>query len=223
LTITLGLEDDQREVAIINYIKVNPGTTINQVVKYMDKNGSSKMTTLKKIDHLISGKRIRDEPAKQNGFHRLFYNDRNEFDKILRQLSEIEALVNKVDVLIHGLKIQKPEDNDFTDFDMSVILTYDDTTELRLRILSVQIKEKIYSEEDRQIIYSKIIALLLKLDNQAFYRRLADRYEVDFLNYQLNSLKETLSIEEYAKLRPKFVNVGNQLIQEVENFKIEFL
>ena len=37
-------EEDMREVEIIKFIKQNPGSTTNQVVKYMDKNGSSKNT-----------------------------------------------------------------------------------------------------------------------------------------------------------------------------------
>ena len=50
-------EEDMREVKIIKFIKQNPGSTTNQVVKFMDKNGSSKITTLKKINDLIEGKR----------------------------------------------------------------------------------------------------------------------------------------------------------------------
>jgi len=90
-------EEDMREVEIIKFIKQNPGSTANQVVKYMDKNGSSKIATLKKIDDLIEGKRIRDEQDKPNGFHKLFYDDNNDFDAINNQLTKIEKIVDVMD------------------------------------------------------------------------------------------------------------------------------
>jgi len=43
-------EEDRREVDIIKFIKQNPGSITNQVIKYMDKKGSSKITTLKIIN-----------------------------------------------------------------------------------------------------------------------------------------------------------------------------
>ena len=69
LTTKIRHEEDMREVEIIKFIKQNPGSTTNQVVKYMGRNGSSKNSTLKKINDLIEGKRIRDEHVKLNRFH----------------------------------------------------------------------------------------------------------------------------------------------------------
>ena len=73
-------KEDMKEVEIIKFIKQNPGSTTNQVVKYMDKNGSSKNSTLDKINDLIEGKRIRDEHVKPNHFHKLFYDDNEELN-----------------------------------------------------------------------------------------------------------------------------------------------
>ena len=42
LTTKIHHEEDMREVEIIKFIKQNPGSTTNQVVKYMGRNGSSK-------------------------------------------------------------------------------------------------------------------------------------------------------------------------------------
>ena len=72
VNIEIGRHEDTREVDIIKYIKENPGRTINQVVKYMNKNGSSKITTLKKINALIEVRELEMNTINQMVFTNYF-------------------------------------------------------------------------------------------------------------------------------------------------------
>lgn len=181
------------------------------------------MTTHKTIVELIKEgkiKMVKDKPYSQTDF--LVINESNEFNKIYNELRETENFMNDMDWFIHYWAKQDVE-YDFDDQDASTVLTYADITELKLRILLLRINDKIRSENDSKLLYTKLIKLMLLLDNQAFYRRQTGKYETDYLNFELKTLKETLYDEANIKVKPKHVELGNRLLEDIERFKKEFV
>ena len=84
---------DKHHKAILDFIKNNPESTENQVVKAMEANPEpnrcSKMTTLRKLDELIEKGEIRDLKEEKSGFHKLYVNENNDFNRINEQLTQI--------------------------------------------------------------------------------------------------------------------------------------
>jgi hypothetical protein len=242
LTTKIRHEEDMREVEIIKFIKENPGSSTNQVVKYMDKNGSSKITTIKKINDLIEGKRIRDEHDKPNGFHKLFYDDNNDFDLINEQLTKIEKIVDimdkplkKIQRLVEDQKKEllrlttekvpveqrrKVVSEALYSLQIDYQFTYLHMIDIMFHVLSLHIDERIHSDKDLQILYTKIIKLMRKVSKQ-FPRNAKGTLDgiIDFIG-ELTSKKD---IRLYAQKHNINIDLINDVIDTVENFKNEFL
>lgn len=235
-------EEDIREVKILKFIKQNPGSTTNQVVKYMDKNGSSKITTLRKIDDLIDGKRLRDEHDKPNGFHKLFYEDNNDFDLINNQLTKIEKTVDVMDKPLRKiqrlLEDQQKELSRLTNekvplerrrkfvseelysLQIDYQFTYLHMIDIMFHVLSLRIDERIHSDKDLQILYAKIIKLMRKVSKQ--FPRNA-KFTLDGIIDYLGEFTSKKDIRIYAQKHNININLISDVIHTVENFKNEFL
>ncbi|MGE5705162.1 MAG: hypothetical protein ACM3XP_00410 [Nitrososphaerales archaeon] len=235
-------EEDIREVKILKFIKQNPGSTTNQVVKYMDKNGSSKITTLKKIDDLIDGKRLRDEHDKPNGFHKLFYDDNNDFDLINNQLTKIEKTIDVMDKPLRKiqrlLEDQQKELSRLTNekvplerrrkfvseelysLQIDYQFTYLHMIDIMFHVLSLRIDERIHSDKDLQILYAKIIELMRKVSKQ--FPRNA-KFTLDGIIDYLGEFTSKKDIRIYAQKHNININLISDVIHTVENFKNEFL
>jgi hypothetical protein len=235
-------EEDIREVKILKFIKQNPGSTTNQVVKYMDKNGSSKITTLKKIDDLIDGKRLRDEHDKPNGFHKLFYDDNNDFDLINNQLTKIEKTIDVMDKPLRKiqrlLEDQQKELSRLTNekvplerrrkfvseelysLQIDYQFTYLHMIDIMFHVLSLRIDERIHSDKDLQILYAKIIKLMRKVSKQ--FPRNA-KFTLDGIIDYLGEFTSKKDIRIYAQKHNININLISDVIHTVENFKNEFL
>lgn len=242
LATKLRHEEDMREVEIIKFIKQNPGRTTNQVVKYMDKNGSSKITTLKKIDELIEGKRIKDILDKPNGFHKLFYDDNNDFDAINSQLTKIEKTINLMDQPLRKIqrlledqqkellrltneevpleKRRKFVSEELYSLQIDYQFTYLHMIDIMFHVLSIHIDEKIHSDKDLQILYAKIIKLMRKVSKQ--FPRNA-KFTLDGIIDYLGEFTSKKDIKAYAQKHTININLINDVIHTVENFKNEFL
>jgi hypothetical protein len=242
LTTKIRNEEDMREVDIIKFIKENPGSSTNQVVKYMDKNGSSKITTIKKINDLIEGKRLRDEHDKPNGFHKLFYDDNNDFDLINEQLTKIERIVDVMDKPLKKIQRlvedQKKEllrlttkkvpveqrrkviSEELYSLQIDYQFTYLHMIDIMFHVLSLHIDERIHSDKDLQILYTKIIKLMRKVSKQ-FPRNAKGTLDgiIDFIG-EFTSKKD---IRHYAQKHNINIDLINDVIDTVENFKNEFL
>ena len=242
LTPKIRHEEDMREVEIIKFIKQNPGSTTNQVVKYMDKNGSSKITTLKTINDLIEGKRVRDEHDKPNGFHKLFYDDNNDFDLINNQLTKIEKIVDIMDKPLKKIqrlledqqkellrltdqKVSPEQRRKFVSEELYSLqidyqFTYLHMIDIMFHVLSLHIDERINSDKDLQILYTKIIKLMRKVSKQ--FPRNAKVTLDGIINY-LGEFISKKDIRVYAQKHNININLINDVIDTVENFKNEFL
>jgi hypothetical protein len=242
LATKLRHEEDMREIEIIKFIKQNPGRTTNQVVKYMDKNGSSKITTLKKIDDLIEGKRIKDKLDKPNGFHKLFYDDNNDFDAINSQLTKIEKTIYVMDKPLKKIqrlledqqkellrltnekvpleKRRKFVSEELYSLQIDYQFTYLHMIDIMFHVLSIQIDEKIHSDKDLQILYTKIIKLMRKVSKQ--FPRNA-KFTLDGIINYLGEFTSKKEIKAYAKQHTININLISDVVHTVENFKNEFL
>jgi hypothetical protein len=242
LATKLRHKEDMREVEIINFIKQNPGRTTNQVVKYMDKNGSSKITTLKKIDELIEGKRIKDILDKPNGFHKLFYDDNNDFDAINSQLTKIEKTINLMDQPLRKIqrlledqqkellrltnekvpleKRRKFISEELYSLQIDYQFTYLHMIDIMFHVLSIHIDEKIHSDKDLQILYAKIIKLMRKVSKQ--FPRNA-KFTLDGIIDYLGEFTSKKDIKAYAQKHTININLISDVVRTVENFKNEFL
>ena len=242
LTTKIRHEEDMREVEIIKFIKQNPGSTTNQVVKYMGRNGSSKNSTLKKINDLIEGKRIRDEHVKLNRFHKLFYNDNNDFDLINNQLTKIEKIIDVMDKPLRKIQRliedQQRELLRLTDEKVSLKqrrkfiseelyglqidyqFTYLHMIDIMFHVLSLRIDERIHTDMDLQILYTKMIRLMRKVSKQ--FPRNA-KFTLDGIISYLSEFTSKKDIKVYAQKHNININLINEVIDTVENFKNEYL
>jgi hypothetical protein len=242
LATKLRHEEDMREIEIIKFIKQNPGRTTNQVVKYMDKNGSSKITTIKKIDELIEGKRIKDILDKPNGFHKLFYDDNNDFDAINNQLTKIEKTIYVMDKPLKKIqrlledqqkellrltnekvpleKRRKFVSEELYSLQIDYQFTYLHMIDIMFHVLSIQIDEKIHSDKDLQILYTKIIKLMRKVSKQ--FPRNA-KFTLDGIIAYLGEFTSKKDIKAYAQKHTININLISDVVDTVENFKNEFL
>ena len=242
LTTKIPHEGDKREVEIIKFIKENPGSSTNQVVKYMDKNGSSKITTIKKINDLIEGKRIRDEHDKPNGFHKLFYDDNNDFDLINEQLTKIEKIVDimdkplkKIQRLVEDQKKEllrlttdkvpveqrrKVVSEELYSLQIDYQFTYLHMIDIMFHVLSIHIDERIHSDKDLQILYTKIIKLMRKVSKQ--FPRNAKGTLDGIINF-IGEVTSKKDIRLYAQKHNINIDLINDVIDTVENFKNEIL
>jgi len=235
-------EEGRKEDEIIKFIRENPGTSTNQVVKYMDKNGSSKIITIKKINDLIEGKRIRDEHAKPNGFRKLFYNDNNDFDLINKQLTKIEKVVGIMDKPLKKiqqlLEDQKKEalrlatekipaeqrrkvvSEELYRLQIDYQFTYLHMIDIMFHVLSLHIDERIHSDKDFQILYTKVIKLMRKVSKQ--FPRNAKGTLDGIINF-IGEFTSKKDIRLYAQKNNINIDLINDVIDTVENFKNEFL
>jgi hypothetical protein len=236
------MSGDRREVEIIKFIKENPGSSTNQLVKYMDKNGSSKITTIKKINDLIEGKRIRDEHDKPNGFHKLFYDDNNDFDLINEQLTKIEKIVEIMDKPLKKIQRlvedqqkellrlttekvpvkqrRKVVSEELYSLQIDYQFTYLHMIDIMFHVLSLHIDERIHSDKDFQILYTKIIKLMRKVSKQ--FPRNAKGTLDGIINF-IGEFTSKKDIRLYAQKHNINIDLINDVIDTVEIFKNEFL
>lgn len=239
LTTKIRHEEDMREVEIIKFIKQNPGSTTNQVVKHMR---SSKNTTLKKINDLIEGKRVRVEHDKPNGFHKLFYDDNNDFDLINNQLTKIEKTIDVMDKPLRKIqrlledqqkellrltneKVPLKHRRQFVSEELYGLqidyqFTYLHMIDIMFHVLSLHIDERIHSDKDLQILYTRILKLMRKVSKQ--FPRNA-KFTLDGIINYLGEFTSRKDIKVYAQKHNININLISDVIDTVENFKNEFL
>jgi len=76
---------------------------------------------------------------------------------------------------------------------------YIDTISIMLRVLSTRIKDKIHSDKDLQLLYTKIIKLNLKVSKQSINMK-----EAEMLISNINRMRELTSNEDIKSRAHKF-------------------
>jgi hypothetical protein len=204
----------ERYNTILKYIRDNKKATKAETIRHMDKEHlSSTVTTHKDIQNLIREKKVnvlKDKPNSQ--MHHLVINDKNEFIRIDKELSEIESIINVMSA---------PVQNIFED-DIGFPIPYKQAVEAMLQVLLVRTNRLIHSKEDSQILYTKITELLLKLILQFWNINDSKTFHPGSFKLDLNLMKKGL-------LRPKSqksavsAELLSNLIEKIENFEKQFL
>ncbi len=185
----------------------------------------SRVTTLNLVDGLIEEGRIEDR-KEGNSFHQLYYGDKNEFNLIDKDLDEIENIVNMMDENL--LKIDDKSNNidkklltapgPFSD----LAFFYLESMYTILRHLLVITQDKVSSNKDSHLLYTKIIRLLLKVNKQQRPRFLRD--DKMLLENYSNSLLEIKIRWGLLKRYDRHNILDNRLIdallKKIDNFRI---
>jgi hypothetical protein len=222
------MNDEEIEKKILEFIRQNPESTVNQVADFLTlQRILSYVPARNKVISLIE-QGIIDDRKQGNSFHRLFINDKNEFNIIDKQLTEIEYVLNdlrevnsisesaETDDALTSPVIQAGFKNlDFTNACGQYLL-------LMLRILLVETAHRIKSQKHSQIVYNRIVKLMINMDNQLInnprYSRRIYKFAID---------RDLHLIEERFRSYPKKTGIYdtpiNNLRRMTENFKHNIL
>jgi hypothetical protein len=231
---------DVHHTAIIDFIKKGPAQTENRIVKAMEERKiCSKMTTLKKLDQLIEMGEIKDLINEgHSGFHKFIINDNNTFNLINNELSEIEKIVDsmsqpmkKFRSLGYWREIKRVPDRYIVmDLDDHFVQPYTGSIECMLDILLVQINSKIQSEKDAWSLYSRIIELKIKLNEQNSFDGegrdsifISNNALIQIDADHLNDLKKEIRAYAENKIGISINKLASDLILRIKNFKVRFL
>jgi predicted transcriptional regulator len=225
------LKTEQTREMIRKFIIEKQGkATKNDVVKYMEKD-SSRVPTLDMIKELEDTGIINvDKGNKRRGqAHYLVINNENEFNRINQEISEIDLIIDTMeqpmDDIIRLIR-KRPELRQ--DLREDIIFAYKRSIERMLEFLLVYTSDVISSEKSSQILYSKIIKSMQKLEHQYFYSE-----SLDSLNRNIDGIRSILSITNRVKYsrwtknktfhnRHLRTKAFNNLIEKIEKFKEQF-
>lgn len=214
-----------------NYLKKHPGTTKTKIVEYMEEKGdSSRVTTLKIIDDLVFEeiiKVVRDRPKSRIPY--LFINDKNEFNLIDKEISEIESIIDgmyepmrrifQYKSVQYGLK-HEVDSSLGSHFEYP----YREAVTMMLQLLLVRIDTKVDSKDRTYLLYARIIKLIQKLTLQ-FYDFNKPTDFLRSMTRDLRILRQELSSKEYDGSKKKIVDTKmmTRLISKIEHFQKTFL
>jgi hypothetical protein len=215
---------DKRDKAILHYIKEHSGTTENEIVNALVKQKiSSKLTTLKKIRELKEKNEITDSLKEgQSGFHHYFINENNEYYRIDKAITEVESILDSFESIVgrlenNTLKISDPGKTPIIDVD-AFMVSYGEAIQYGLHSLLVHIYRRVHSQKDSQILYTRVMDLMIKvgqlLSHQRGDKMIDIESYIDNLKLIMRPDKKTLTFEK-SKLRrmlelfPGFVKVSD--------------
>jgi len=193
-----------------------------------EKGLSSRETTLNLINDLVrEGKLNKKEINSQ--VHFLTINEDNEYNRIFKELSEIELIILRMfdNYMIirenrENRVLEKASTNiPFNSLDNILTLHYPMIIDILLHILLIRIKNKINLEIDKEILYPKIITLMDLMD-----RIPASIRGLEFLEHYAEYVKKTVtknSIKVYARDMGIKLSVIDNLLSKTDYFKKEFL
>jgi len=218
------LNDEHIEGIIRDFIRQNPQSTIRQVANHLTKMKIlSYVTARDKVFSLID-KGIIVDRKEGNSFHRLFINDYNSFNIIDNQLREFESVLDDFDKVIATSESSEIEtlttseiQDSFKDLDFTK--TRNQYFLLMLRLLLLETTDRIKSPKHGQVVYNRIIKLMIRLDNnltrgsRSVYKFLIDR-DLDVIEKRFKSHLEKKGIDAISI---------NNLRRVSENFKHNFL
>lgn len=199
----------QIENEIRQFIIQNPGTTTNRVAKYLcEKRLLSYVPAYKIILDLID-KGIIEDKKEGNSFHSLFINEKSNFNKIEMQLTKIGSIVNEMDRLI-----QRVDSNSFRDSRIAFefVSEHYQYFQILLQIILVYTAENIQLDVYRQILYGKIIKLMVKMD-----RRLLREVREAYIGISDSRLSNRL--KSYGNRKDQFGKSLNNLAALSKNLK----
>jgi predicted transcriptional regulator len=212
------LNDEEIEDEICKYIRAHPGTTINKVADHLTKNKKlSYVTTYKKVKLLIKVGIIEDR-KEGNSFHRLFVDEKNDFNRIDKQLIETEKFLNNMGEVIRKIDLESIDSPDLDD-SATFVQKYDYLLSKTLGILLAN-TTLIKSEKHRQILYNRIAMLMFKLDIQMKRNDLGP-----FSTYRAYEVEELFigPLKSYLEKKGVYAKSHKNLITLFETFRQNIL
>jgi len=220
---------------ILDYIGERKGkATKNDVIRYVDndvpeKFRISKETTRKVLDFMERSDKItvmRGGGDRKGQSHKLLINAKDSYNRIYRKLSEIENFMSKMESAINEYRDKKiTKEELWEDQDMTVVTSYDDSFTLILRALLLGISDAVHDEKDSQVLYDKVVRLMLRLNKQCRFYHVEDDIEAtqtDLLNI-IRTLEKFVLIPEYIKDKPSNSRLSREMISNIEDFIRNFL
>jgi hypothetical protein len=232
------LKTEGTKEMIRNFILKNDGkVTKNDVIRHMI-NDSSRAPTLDMINELESAGIIEVVRGKRRGQpHYLRINNKNDYNRISKELSKIEKLANSMDEPVKRIMSLGPPDMIKKMPDRMIIRSLRDnflseyygSMDDILDALLGFTTNKVRSEKEAWSLYTRIIKLKAKVYEQMMIFK-ANGIEYLFLsckallNARLHKLK-SLDQEDldFAKKNSVNTNLITDVIEKIETFRKEFL
>jgi hypothetical protein len=223
---------------IRNFIIKNDGkVTKNDVVRHMTEY-SSRAPTLDMIDEFESAGLIEVLRGNRRGQpHYLKINIKNEYNRISKELSKIEKIVDAMDEPVERIMslgqpdmIRKiPERWNIRKLHDDFLGEYYDSMDNILDVLLFYTTNKVHSEKEAWSLYTKIIKLKAKVNEQMTIFQ-ANGIEHLFLSSKVllrSSLRKLKDFDQddldYAKKKGININLLADLKEKIETYKKEFL
>jgi hypothetical protein len=166
--------NEERKKEILKFVKQNPGITKSKVIVHMTElRMSSLVITQELLTALIRSGKIRvqkDKPNSRN--HRLFFNDKNEFNKLTSEIARLEDTSSKfIDIFIKELLNKDAPKTEFKEYStdskrhlFNLVFLYQLDTYTRITAHVNEIEQTIKSQDDRQALYHLLPHLLIISD-----------------------------------------------------------
>jgi hypothetical protein len=230
------LSESERRIVILDYIRENspakdPKKTKSDVMQHMKKQ-SRMMSTYKTTIQLIKEGKIKMVKPKDKPYSQIDYlviNEQDEFIKIYKSLSEIENFIGAMDETVHSVLKGISEKSTHTSYahlkelerlNRSFLIPYEDAINLILQELLARINDKIHSDNDSQILYTKIVEALRKFTVQRWdpaFRETSKRLDI------FSGVLKKVKFSHITEAKNINVELAGDLITLVEKFKKEFL
>ena len=200
---------EDRRKKILSFIQEQPGIIKADVIRYMERNGSSIMTTHGIIIDLIKEGLIIERKDKPNSqVHHLYINDENQFNIVDKKITQVHNFIGSL------YKKMKVAENDekldlFGDWFVEVVSNMLNVSPSLLFLVS---QKTIHSERDRQILYSKIVNLMLEINT--FIEQL------NIIGITLSKMMDQLKdIRRWNEFHPDYIPINNNLKEIMLDFK----
>jgi hypothetical protein len=227
------ISETERRIKILDYVRENsldkdPRITKSDIMKHLK--DSRPMTTHKiTIDLIKEGKinmvKPKDKPYSQIDY--LIINEKNEFNKIYNSISEIERIiyvmqepVRKISKLYYTKGMSDQEQSEARKLEINFKVPFKEAINVMFQELLGRVFEKVHSENDKQILYARILDLLRILTLQFWPEGVKVAQQLDSLIATRLKLVKPSALSEAKNIN---VDLANDLITVIENFENQFL
>jgi len=211
---------EMRRNKIIKYISENPNCTKTQVVANVK--GSSLVTTHKILKDLEKQGIITiQKPNPQTNY--LLINDQNQFNRIEKELSQIEICVLRM-VDNYRIYIKEYYDEKKGSKDLGNLIlclhTCGELTDFFLHTLLLQISNEIKFEPDKNALYRKIISLMAVNDQFIMYH---DLHMTDAFLEEMKDKMNSKTFTNYVRNKGLKISSMQNFILFADDFRRKYL
>ncbi|HJR84986.1 MAG TPA: hypothetical protein VJ772_06410 [Nitrososphaeraceae archaeon] len=198
-----------RRKKILELIKEKPGIIKAEVIRHMEKNGSSVMTTHGIVMDLIKDGQIIEHKDKPNSqVHHLYINDQNNFIILDKKISRMQEFIKTLNQRMDNAH----DDAEFDLFRDWIVETVWKVLNVTPSLLFFLTQKTVHSEQDRQILYLRIITLMIETNT------FAEKLKV--IGITLSTIMdEFVDFRLWNKYHPEYVPLNENLKEIMIDFK----